>query len=105
MYLHLGSDYLISKKQIVGIFDLDATTVNQTTRDFLTEAQKEGQVEDVGENLPKSFVICTDTGKKNHYTDRVLRRCDRAYRQKLIISPLASTTLRKRNGENPFTEE
>ena len=104
MYLHLGSDYMIQKKNIIGIFDLDSTTVDQTTRDFLTAAQKFGQVEDVGENLPKSFVVCTDAGKKNHRIDRDARRSDHKKRQKIVISPLASSTLRKRNGENPFEE-
>jgi len=102
MYLHLGSDYMIPKKNIIGVFDLDATTVNQTTRDFLTAAQKAGQVEDVGENLPKSFIVCTDAGKKNHKRDRQMRRTDQKRRQKIVISPLASSTLKKRNEENAF---
>ena len=104
MYLHLGSDYMVSKKHIIGIFDLDVTTVDQTTRDFLTAAQKAGQVENVDENLPKSFVICVESGKKNHRHIRDLNRTERERRQKIVISPLASTTLRKRNGEDPFEE-
>jgi len=102
MYLHLGSDYMISKKSIIGVFDLDSTTVTQITRDYLAEAQTSGQVEDVCENLPKSFIVSVDSGKKNRYETRQKNRKDWKYRQKIVISPLASSTLRKRSTESAF---
>ena len=31
MYLHIGEDTLIKDKEIIGIFDIDTSTVNKAT--------------------------------------------------------------------------
>lgn len=82
MYLHLGQDTLVKTQDLVGIFDLDNTTVSKGTRTFLTKAQKEGRVVDVTTQLPKTFIVCGD--KKEN--------C------KVYLSLLSSATLRKRTG-------
>lgn len=64
MFLHLGQDTVISQDDIIGIFDLDNTTVSKKTRDFLAQKQKEGRVVNVSYELPKSFVICEDKNKE-----------------------------------------
>ena len=58
MYLHLGQDTIVNERDIVGVFDLDNSTVSRHTRDFLSKAQKEGRVVNVSMELPKSFVLC-----------------------------------------------
>lgn len=58
MYLHLGQDVIVPKKEVLGIFDLDNTTSSKHTRDFLNVADKEGRVVDVSGDLPKSYVVC-----------------------------------------------
>ena len=58
MYLHLGASVVIPQGDVLGIFDLDNTTSSRTTRDFLTRAEQAGQVVTVGEDLPKSFLLC-----------------------------------------------
>lgn len=58
MYLHLGGSVVILQRNILGIFDLDNTTYSRITRDFLARAEKNGQVITVGEDLPKSFLLC-----------------------------------------------
>ena len=81
MYLHLGQNTVVSDKEIIGIFDLDSTTVSKITRDFLNISEKEKRVINVGEpyELPKSFII---SGKREN---------SRGY-----ISQLAGATLQKR---------
>jgi hypothetical protein len=79
MYLHLGSDVSVKTSDIIGIFDMDNTTVSAKTRAFLKTAQKNEQILDVTEDLPKSFII-TNTANKN---------C-------VYISSLATRTLLKR---------
>lgn len=59
MYLHLGQDTIVNERDIVGVFDLDNSTVSRHTRDFLSKAQKEGRVVNVSMELPKSFVVCS----------------------------------------------
>ncbi len=58
MYLHLGQSVVVSYASVLGLFDLDNTTASPRTRKFLERAEREGRVISVGDDLPKSFVIC-----------------------------------------------
>ena len=80
MYLHLGMDKVINFDDIIGIFDLDTTTVSKNTRNYLAKAEKDGIVENVFYDLPKSFIVCT---KKNG-------------EDKVYIAQISSSTLLKR---------
>ncbi len=60
MYLHLGQNSVINTEEIVGIFDMDTTTVSKHTRDFLSNAEKKGDVVYVSTELPKSFIVAND---------------------------------------------
>ena len=85
MYLHLGSSVVIRQRDVVGIFDLDNTTSSRITRDFLT--QRAGRVVTVGDDLPKSFLLCRDgAGETTVY-----------------LSQLSSATLLKRMESGGFT--
>ena len=64
MYLHIGSDVVVNTKNVVGIFDVENTTVSRLGKNFLGEAQRQGEVVYATEELPKSFVI-TRKGSKN----------------------------------------
>ena len=52
MYLHLGQDTVVRTSSIIGVFDLDNTTVSKHTRSFLAKAQQEGRVVNVSAELP-----------------------------------------------------
>ena len=67
MYLHLGQSTVITHDEIVGIFDLDNTTVSKKTRDYLSKAEKDGAVNVVSYELPKSFIVCEKKGKQSVY--------------------------------------
>ena len=56
MYLHLGNNYVIPESDIIGIFDMDNTTISKHTRKLLNLAEKSGKVTAVTNDLPKSFV-------------------------------------------------
>ena len=58
MYLHLGQSIMIPDSSILGIFDLDNTTWSFRTRKFLDQAEEQGQVTYVGNDLPRSFILC-----------------------------------------------
>lgn len=60
MYLHIGQDIMIKKKDIVGIFDMDKTTISPRTRFFLEKKERQGKVRMVTEEIPKSFIVCFD---------------------------------------------
>ena len=57
MYLHLGQNVMIRTQDLIGIFDLDNTTWSFRTRHFLEQAEREGRVIPLGEDLPRSFVL------------------------------------------------
>ncbi len=80
MYLHLGSNIAVPAADIVGIFDLDNCSTSRITREFLRSAEEEGMVINVGNELPKSLVVC----------------CPKGSWQRVYISPLASSTLEGR---------
>lgn len=82
MFLHLGQDTVIQTDEIVGIFDLDTTTVSKSTRDFLSTMQKADKVVTVSYELPKSFVLVQNKKTKE---------------KTMYISPISSTTLLKRS--------
>ena len=88
MYLHLGSNVSVPYADVVGIFDLDNSSTSRVTRDFLASAEKEGMVINVGEDLPKSIVVC----------------CPRGSWQRVYISPLSSAALLHRAQSNRFGE-
>lgn len=61
MFLHLGADTVIQTDHILGIFDLDTTTVQKISREYLNLAEKAGRVVNVSPfELPKSFVVCEE---------------------------------------------
>lgn len=67
MYLSIGGSMAVRQRSIIGIFDLDNTTCSKHTRQFLREAEKNGQVVAVGEDLPKSFVLTREFGMDRAY--------------------------------------
>ena len=79
MYLHLGQDVIVNERTIVGVFDMDNSTVSRHTRAFLARAQREGRVVNVSLELPKSFIVCEENGRETVYisqisTAKLLRR-------------------------------
>ena len=60
MYVHLGENTLIKGDDIIGIFDLDNTTVMKSTREYLKKASKEKKVINVSYDLPKSFIVSAE---------------------------------------------
>lgn len=60
MYLHLGEDVTIRDKDILAVIDLDSVAMNHDNRDFLRNAEKQGKVIYVSQELPKTAVVCKD---------------------------------------------
>ena len=71
MYLFLGQSMVVPKKNVIGVFDLDNTSTSRITREFLAKAEKAGQVRDVSGELPKSFVLTVESGKKTLYLSQM----------------------------------
>ena len=81
MFLHLGQSTVVTMDEIIGIFDLERTSVSKRTRDFLAHDEREGNVINVSYELPRSFIITKREGEE----------------EKIYISQLSSATLLKRS--------
>lgn len=80
MFLHLGNDFLINTKNLIGIFDIEKVSISKATKDYLNKASKMNRVVNVSYELPKSFIVCLD----KHLNETV------------YISQIATATLKKR---------
>ena len=81
MYPNAGNEE-IYQKNIIGIFDLDTSTVSKKTRDFLARAEKEGRVTLLTYDLPRSFLLTEEPDG-----------------QKVYLSQISAATLAGRAGE------
>lgn len=88
MYLHLGMNTVITTDSIIGIFDMDTSTVSKKTRDFLTQKEKEKKCITVSYELPGSFILCDE------------RKEERVY-----ISQLSTSTLYKRAEQKALSKK
>ena len=66
MYLSIGNDMSVRDTSVIGIFDLDNTTINARGREFLERAERDGQVVPC-DNLPKSYILTTQYGFNRVY--------------------------------------
>ena len=64
MYLHIGNNKNIRKKNIIGIFDIDNSTISRTTRQYLSQAERRGEVSAACEELPRAFVLYQENKSK-----------------------------------------
>ena len=82
MYLHLGQDTVVKSGDIIGVFDIESSTVNKDTRRFLARCETEKRVVNVTDDLPKAVVLC-DGGSGNNG-------------ERLYVSQISPATLLKR---------
>lgn len=75
VYLHIGNNYSVDVRSIIGIFDIDNTTVTGVTKKLLDKAEKEKRLFLATYELPKTFIVTSE---------------------KIYISQLAASTLKKR---------
>ena len=84
MFIHLGENCMIKKKDIVGIFDIENTSVSAITKKFLNIAGKSGRAVYVSTELPRSFVVTEEKSGERY----------------IYITALSSSTLTKRFNED-----
>ena len=71
MYLHLGAETAVRTEDILAICDLDNTSASHITRSYLRAAEQAGEVVNVADDLPKSFVVCREDGKTRIYLSQL----------------------------------
>ncbi len=87
MYIHLGSRKSVRGGYVIGFFDLDGEVTPKITAEFLAKAEAGGIVSSAGDDIPRSFVLCSD--KKG---------------EEVILSHISSHTLALRSEDSLGTE-
>ncbi|MBQ8568065.1 MAG: DUF370 domain-containing protein [Oscillospiraceae bacterium] len=80
MYIHLGGDVVVPDNEIIGVFDIENTSVSKRTKEFLAAAGKNGDIINVSYEMPKAYVLC-----------------ERNKRQQVYITQVSPLTIRKRS--------
>lgn len=76
MFLHIGGDVVVLKKDVIAIFDI-YTKLSPVTREFIEVAKDEGFIKNIsGQSKEKAYVITT---------------------REVFMSPISCATLKKRS--------
>lgn len=65
--INVGGTYILPKKEILGVFDLDTASTKTDTKRYLSANEKKGRTINVGYDLPKSFVVVASGRKEQVY--------------------------------------
>ena len=79
MYIHLGQNTVVKTKDIIGIFDIENTSMSKDTKALFSTFEKSGRVVNVSYEIPKSFLLVQNKQEAVIY-----------------ITPISSATLKKR---------
>lgn len=85
MFLRISNDFVVPKNEIIGIFDMDNTTVSRQGRDFLPRAEKDGLLIYSADDLPKSYVVTEHNGEMKVYLS--------SFSSKLLINRAKSSKM------------
>ena len=58
MYIHIGNDFIVNKKKVIGIFDIENTSTSHITKDFLNA--NSNIMAEISQEMPKSFLLCDE---------------------------------------------
>ena len=67
MYISIGGDMAVRDGSIIGIFDLDGCSMSKKTMEYLQNAEKNGVLLNVTEDIPKTFLVTEEYGMGKVY--------------------------------------
>ncbi len=71
MYFHPGGNQVIKKADLIGIFDIDKTTVSKRTRAYLNAKEKQNKVVLLDDDLPQSFIVTKKGENEKVYLSQI----------------------------------
>ena len=80
MFLHIGKDKVIEKKDLICILDIESLKINDKINNILENLEKEKNIIDISDNNRKTLILVNENNNIKGY-----------------ISNISSTTLGKRN--------
>ncbi len=82
IFIHIGNGTVLKTKDIIGVFDTDTATVTKTTRELLSNAQKNNKLETVSLDIPRAFVVAADKIYLSPLSSQAI--CRRAKKKKIF---------------------
>ena len=67
MLLHIGNETIVNSKNIIGLFDLEKTSVKKDVKKFLKNATKKETIVNVSYEMPKTFILCCENDCETIY--------------------------------------
>ncbi len=69
MYINLGQNAVVKDSDILGIFDIDNTTVTESSKKYLSKAEKNGDAIIIGSqyDIPNTFIVCETNNYRTVY--------------------------------------
>ena len=80
MFIHLGGDFVVSKKEVIAVLNTQLFKRTETNKEFMESAKNDGFVSNVTDNTNIKSVIITT--------------------KQIYLSPISSFTLKKRSDES-----
>lgn len=87
MYLHIGNDHIVMSKDIIGIFNIERTSVSEDTKNFLRSAASQGHEVSCTNDIPRSFIVTFDSATLD---------------ERVYISRISPASLEKRCNKKTF---
>ena len=83
MYLHIGNGITIRKNKVIGIFDLDSSTVSSITKKYINKNEKEGNIGYGDSDLPRTFILHEEgEGESKSYKIKLSRISSQGLKQR-----------------------
>ena len=74
MYINFGHGVIVRRDEVIGIFDLDKSTVSKHTQKFLSTAEKNGRIVNAFDDIPNSIILTADKLYLTHASTQTLKK-------------------------------
>ena len=74
MYINFGHGVFVRQEEVIGVFDLDKSTVSKHTREFLNKAEKDGKIVAAFDDIPNSFILTNDKVYLTYASTQTLKK-------------------------------
>ncbi len=71
MYLHIGKDFVINNKNIIGIFNIDYIKNTKEYKSLYENLENQGNIEIISENQNKTFILVEEKNKIKGYVTNI----------------------------------
>ena len=66
-FINIGGSTVLQKEHVLGIFDLDTASTKTATKRYLSSLEQAKRLENVANDIPKSFVLYCSGRKEKVY--------------------------------------